>query len=117
MKPTVTLLTGRHITAADKRAIVEGIEYLRQDFAPYIEAAPEIAPAYGKAMLRRGKSPKGYQIAPEPDAPGVYYVTITTNETTDAGRPQQRVARVSVEVKGIAPLYLPQQRGQLALAL
>lgn len=39
-KAAVSLIKGRHITAADKRNIVEGIEYLRQDFAPTSQPRP-----------------------------------------------------------------------------
>lgn len=46
-KAAVSLLKGLHITAGDKRNIVEGIEWLRQEMAPYIAALPNVTPDYG----------------------------------------------------------------------
>ena len=41
MRATVKLIEGLHITAADKRNILDGIEYLRETFARFVEASPE----------------------------------------------------------------------------
>lgn len=112
----VTLITGRHITAADKRAILDGIEYLREQFAPYVAAEPHQTPAYASMAIRRDGSPKRYTIAPE-GPQGHYAVTIRSNETDSAGRPMTRQAKLAVKVSNVAPLYVaPQQHFHIVLA-
>lgn len=105
MKPSVTLIDGRHITAADKRTIIQGIEWLRAEFAPSIAKAPDVVPNYGGIWIRRGGSIARYSIVPL--GGDRYNVTSRKTETTDTGRRQERSNSVTVSVAGIAPLYLP----------
>ena len=109
-KPTVSLIKGRHITAADKRNIVEGIEYLRKDFAPFVAALPAQVPDYGAIWIKRGASAKRYSITPTADL-GTYSVTIRENYRTDAGEMRQRDMAVTVQVANIEPLYMPAAEG------
>tara|TARA_R110002074_G_scaffold402155_1_gene604073 strand:+ start:829 stop:1182 length:354 start_codon:yes stop_codon:yes gene_type:complete len=109
-KPAVSLLMGRHITAADKRNIVEGIEYLRKEFAPYVAAMPAETPDYAATWIKRGASAKRYSITPNAEA-GTYSVTIRENYRTDAGEMRQRDMAVTVQVANIEPLYMPAAEG------
>lgn len=93
MKPSVKHLEGLHLTAADKRSILECIEFLRSE--------------NNHAMwLGRKGSPKRYCIAPAGETPNRYAVLIKENYRTDLGRPASRQSRHVVEVRGVDPLPL-----------
>lgn len=109
-KAAVSLIKGRHITAADKRNIVEGIEWLRQDFAAYVAAMPTQTPDYGAIWIKRGASAKRYSITPTGDL-GTYSVTIRENYRADAGDMRQRNMTVTVQVANLEPLYMPAAEG------
>ncbi|MEP3333526.1 hypothetical protein [Sedimentitalea sp.] len=109
-KPAVSLLKGRHITAADKRTIVEGIDWLRAEFAASVAALPEQIPDYAAMWIRRGRSSKRYNIAPTGDRDS-YAVTIRENYRTDLGEKRQRDMTVTVRVANIEPLYMPSSEG------
>ncbi len=109
-KAAVSLIKGRHITAADKRNIVEGIEYLRKDFAPYVAAMPAQVPDYGAIWIKRGASAKRYSIAPTADL-DTYSVTIRENYRAGSGQMRQRDMAVMVQVANIEPLYMPAAEG------
>jgi len=109
-KPAVSLIKGRHITAADKRNIVEGIEWLRQDFAASVAAMPAQTPDYGAIWIKRGTSAKRYSITPTADR-GTYRVTIRENYRADSGQMRQRDMVVTVKVANLEPLYMPAAEG------
>ncbi|MBU2359321.1 MAG: hypothetical protein KKB02_10380 [Alphaproteobacteria bacterium] len=109
-KAAVSLIKGRHITAADKRNIVEGIEWLRQETAPYVAALPNQTPNYGAIWIKRGTSAKRYSIAPTGDL-AIYSVTIRENYRSDAGDMRQRDMAVMVQIANIEPLYMPAAEG------
>lgn len=109
-KAAVSLIKGRHITAADKRNIVEGIEYLRKYFAPYVAAMPAQVPDYGAIWIKRGASAKRYSIAPTGDL-ATYSVAIRENYRTDAGEMRQRDMAVMVQIANLEPLYMSAAEG------
>jgi len=90
MKPSVTLAIGTHITAADKRNIVETISFLERKFACVVPTCPQETPDYGFCYCRRAGSKKKYAITPRKTCAGTYDVRIRANETTDIGRKQTR---------------------------
>lgn len=97
MKPSIRLISGRHITAADKRTILACIDYQRgQDPA-----------SWGVEWLRRKASPKSYAIAPVAQVPGRYAVKIRERYRDDYGRECERTINVEIEASGIEPLRLP----------
>lgn len=107
MRPSVSLIEGRHITAADKRSILDGVEYLRSSFASVVRASADIVPNYKDIWLRRAGSSKRYSVDPCPDHVGRYRVIIREAYRDDYGTKRSREARVMVELRGIAPLHLP----------
>lgn len=106
MRPSVTLIKGLHVTASDKRTILEGIEHLRTTFAPCIEDSPETQPAYAKVWIGRKGSPKRYSIEPM-DRTGLYSVVIRANYRTDHGQMREGNSTLMIQTKGIEPLYQP----------
>lgn len=73
-------IEGRHLTAADKRNILGGIEYLRnQDTC--------------EMWLRRGGSKKQYRLTPDPEIPHRYSVEIREVYSTDFGQLRHRDTR------------------------
>lgn len=97
MKPSVTLLSGRHITAADKRNILGCIEFMRdKDPATWSEN-----------FMGLPRSQKSYGIAPDPEQPGRYAVVIRTKYRTDHGEARESNQSVVVETKGCTPLPHP----------
>lgn len=97
MKPTVTKLSGTHLTATDKRNILAVIEYLRdKDPATY-------STLYSGAA----RSPKSYSLCPDPIIPDVYSVMIRQNYRTDRGEPRTRESGYLVKVDNIDPLPIP----------
>lgn len=97
MKPSVTLLAGYHITAADKRNILGCIAFMR-------DKDPE---TWSDNWMGLPKSPKSYGLAPDPEQPGRYSVLIREKYRDDMGRRKDRQSSVIVEVKGVEPLPLP----------
>ena len=57
MKPQISLIEGRHLTASDKRNILACIEYQR-------DKHPD---TWGADWLGRKSSPKRYTVAPIPE--------------------------------------------------
>ena len=53
MKPSVHLIKGLHITAADKRNIIAAIIFLQEKFSALVQADPRIVPNYGDIAVRR----------------------------------------------------------------
>lgn len=107
MRATVKLIEGLHITAADKRNILDGIEYLRETFARFVEASPETVPNYAIQWVKRKGSKKSYSIAPCPNTPNNYQVTMRETYTNDYGARRQHDSWATVELRGVAPLHLP----------
>lgn len=107
MKPSVTLIKGLHITAADKRNIIAAIIFLEDRFSGFVQADPRCIPNYGDIAVKRGKSPKSYAITPRQCAAGTYDVIIRETYRNDFGLERNSSISVTVAVKGIPPLYLP----------
>ncbi|SCZ73441.1 hypothetical protein SAMN04488118_11725 [Epibacterium ulvae] len=91
MKPSVKHLEGRHLTATDKRIILECIEFLRGKDNYEI-------------MLGRKGSPKRYCLCTDPEIPNRYAVAIEESYRTDSGRRDTRTSSHVVEVRGVDPL-------------
>ena len=91
MKRLVRHIEGRHLTAADKRNILGGIEYLRNQ-----ETC--------EMWLRRGGSKKQYRLTPDPEIPNRYSVEIREAYTTDFGQLRHRDTRHVIETSGVDPL-------------
>ena len=91
MKPGISMITGRHLTATDKRSILECIEYLREQ-------------DHHDQWLGRKRSPKQFRITPDSEKPNIYDVRILENYTTDWGEKRQSKSSFTVEAKGIDPL-------------
>ena len=106
-KPTVTLIKGLHITAAEKRGVLTSINTLRNAFADALAAVPTIRPNYGGQRVFLRHSPKSYVVEPLEGRPGDYAVAIITVEKDDRGRRVERRRPVTVRVSGIDHLYMP----------
>ena len=91
MKPGISMITGRHLTATDKRNILACIEYLREQ-------------DHHDQWLNRKRSPKQYHITPDSEKPNIYNVRVLEKYTTDWGEKRQRKSNFTVEAKGIEPL-------------
>lgn len=114
MKPSVTHLSGCHVTAADKRNILTAIEFLRGEFEAYVKACPEVTPDYARMWVKvNGR--KQYAIRPD-GPPGEYVVHIGQNETDSAGRKVWRDYASRVRADGIEPLYMPAAGYEMQLA-
>jgi len=107
MKPSVHLIKGLHITAADKRNIIAAIIFLEEKFSAFVQADPRIVPNYGDIAVKRGSSTKSYAITPRACAVGTYDVVIRENYNSDFGEARVDRKTVTVEVRGVTPLYLP----------
>lgn len=94
MKPQVTMIEGRHLTAADKRNILDCIEYLR--------AQDRLDHPF--PLLSRPGSPKRYALGPHKAGSSFYAVIIKTAEKSDYGAPQERTGQYLVKVGGLDPL-------------
>ena len=90
-RPGVTMIEGRHLTAADKRNILGCIEFLRYS----VERA---------VWLARPKSPKRYCLAPVEGDPARYRVIAEEAYRSDAGQRRTRQSRFLIEVRGVDPL-------------
>ena len=101
MKPSVRHIEGRHLPAADKRNILGGIEYLRNQETCAM-------------WLRRGGSKKQYRLTPDPAIPHRYGVEIREAYTSDFGQLRHRDARHIIETSGVDPL--PEQSTNRHLA-
>ena len=90
-RPSVRLIEGLHLTVADKRSILECVEFLRGEV--------------NHAMwLGRKGSPKRYCLAPVEDQPNRYRVLIETSYRADHGTKRKRQGVYLVEVRGVEPL-------------
>ncbi len=107
MKPSVHLIKGYHITAADKRNIIAAINFLEEKFSAFVQADPRMVPHYGEIAVKRGSSPKSYAVTPRASAVGTYDVVIRENYKSDFGDARVGKQTVTVEVRGVPPLYLP----------
>ena len=107
MKPSVRLIKGLHITAADKRNILAAIAFLEDKFSCFIEASPQTVPNYGGIAVKRKGSNKAYALTPRASEAGSYDVEIRETYKNDYGRERTHSITVRVRVDGIAPLYLP----------
>jgi len=110
MAAKVTLIEGRHITAAQKSLIRGGIEFLRERFAA--EADGQSVPDYAGVDLRRKGSPYAFTITPSSQKAGRYTVVFKSMERNDYGAWRERTATVTVDVSG-DPLYMPACEGCL----
>ena len=90
-RPGVTMIEGRHLTAADKRNILASIEYLR--------GIPERA-----VWLARPGSPKRYCLAPVEGEPARYRVIAEETYRSDTGQRRTRQWCFLIEVRGVKPL-------------
>lgn len=90
-RPSVTMIEGRHLTAADKRNILASIEYLR--------GVEERA-----VWLGRPGSPKRYCLAPVEGETGRYRVIVEETYRSDAGQRRTRQSRFLIEVWGVDSL-------------
>lgn len=94
MTPQVILVTGYHLTAADKRNILDCIEFLRGQ-----EGLEHPFP-----LLRRPGSPKRYALAPHEAGSDYYQVILKIAERNDYGCPQERTGRYVIQTRGVEPL-------------
>ena len=91
MKPTIKHIEGTHLTAADKRNIIDCIEYLRtQD-------------NHAQWLGRKG-SKKHYCITPDPSRANTYLVLIREAYTNDYGRKLDHTTRHAVVTRNVEPL-------------
>lgn len=104
---SIVLIEGRHITAADKRSIRDGIAHLRETFARFVEISPATVPNYAGIWLRRSGSRKRYSIDPCPNQLNRYRVTIRETDRNSYGVTFDRDSSVLIEAKGIEPLHHP----------
>lgn len=88
MKRHVKLIEGLHITAQDKRNILDCIDYLAEQ--PASDEPP---------WLGRGKSPKRYAIEEDPTHAGRYKVRMRAAYRTDFGERRERTSCVVVDVQ------------------
>lgn len=90
-RPSVTMIEGRHLTAADKRNILASIEYLR--------GVEERA-----VWLGRPGSPKSYCLAPVEGEPSRYRVIAEETYRSDTGQRRARQSCFLIEVRGVDSL-------------
>lgn len=90
-RPSVTMIEGRHLTAADKRNILGCIEFMRYA-------------AKRGGWMGRPRSPKRYCLAPVEGEPTRYRVIAEETYRSDAGQRRTRQSRFVIEVRGVAPL-------------
>jgi len=91
MKPAIKHIEGTHLTATDKRNILDCIEYLRTE------------DNHAQWLGRKG-SKKQYCIAPDPETPNRYSVLIREAYTTDFGKVRERQSRHVIETRHVDPL-------------
>lgn len=96
MRPSVRTIEGGHLTATDKRNIVDGIVLLKdtQDWDQWV--------------CRKG-SPKRYQFTPDPDIPNRFEVAILENYRTDWGEKSSWKTSHLVDVCGLEPKQTAEQ--------
>ena len=96
MRPTVKLIEGYHLTATNRRIIVEGILLLRdsQDWDQWIG--------------RKGSRHR-YQITPDPAIPNRFRVVILENYRSGQGKKRQHETCYVVDVRGLAPIETSEQ--------
>ena len=90
-RPSVTMIEGRHLTAADKRNILASIEYLR-------------GIAERAVWLARPGSSKRYCLAPVDGDPARYRVIAEESYRSDGEQRRTRQSHFLIEVRGVAPL-------------
>lgn len=93
-KPHVRLIEGYHLTAADKRNILDCIAFLRDQ-----DRLEHPLP-----LLRRQGSPKRYALAPHKAGAAFYSVVIKAEEKNDYGTPVERSGHYVIETRGVDPL-------------
>ena len=91
MRPAVRLIEGLHITAADKRNILDCIEYLRSE------------ENHAQWLGRKG-SAKRYCLTSDPEQPNRFHVLIGETYSTDSGGKRERQSKVTIETTGVDPL-------------
>lgn len=91
MRPSISKLTGGHLTARDKQTILDVIDHLRNQ-------------EYHNMWLGFKGSPKRFCVIPDRDEPNTYQVRIRENYTSDWGAKRQREWKSTVKAKGIEPL-------------
>lgn len=96
MKPGIRLISGRHLTAADKRSLLAVIEHERK-------SPPNL---WGTRFLGVKGSPKSYGIVPDKAAPGRYAATIRQRERNSQNQMGVRQMTVVFETVNVPPLPL-----------
>lgn len=91
MKRTVRLIEGLHITATDKRNILDCIEFLRGQ------------ENHAQWLGRKGSS-KRYCLASDPEQANRFHVLIGETYRTDSGGKRERQSKVTIETTGVDPL-------------
>ena len=91
MKPAVRLIEGLHITATDKRNILDCIEYLRGE------------DNHAQWLGRKGSS-KRYCLSSDPVQANRFHVLIGEIYRTDSGAKRERQSKVVIETTGVDPL-------------
>jgi len=91
MKPSVKMIKGTHLTAADKRNILGCIEFLRTE------------ENYAIWMGRKG-SKKQYLLAPDRVIPNRYCLLIKENYISDFGQKRENTTTFIIETRGVDPL-------------
>lgn len=90
-RPSVTMIEGRHLTAADKRNILGCIEFLREQTERAV-------------WMARPGSNKRYCLAPVENQPTRFRVIAEETYRSDAGQRRTRQSRFLIEVRGVEPL-------------
>lgn len=91
MKPSVHKIMGGHLTARDKRNILDCIEYLR-------------GKDHHNIWLGYKRSHKRYCVTPDIVGQNIYWVLIEETYRTDWGECRTREWKFNIEVRGIEPL-------------
>lgn len=91
MRPSISKISGSHLTARDKRTILDVISYLKNQ-------------EYHNMWLGFKGSPKRFCVIPDPEEPNIYKVRIRENYTSDWGEKRQREWKSTVKAKGIEQL-------------
>ena len=109
MKEAFCRIEGRDLADHEARAIVKGIEHLRETFAPFVAASPDTVPNYASVPYRPKGGRQSYQITPCPDRAGFYIVTIARHDKNQYGMPLYQPETVTVWVH-VKPLHMPTRK-------